>query len=368
MTILFAAIPGLIAQEKKEPEKKRGNERIEGKTLFEWENDLKDRDPAIREKAIAVLKVYGPDASDAAPSIIRAVTDKDISIRVNAIITLGFIGQAIQEKDRDAAVRALMVALRDYQGIVRYQAARAVARFQVLANAAVPSLRNLLHDQTTWEIRAAAAHALGQVGWIQVGGRFGYDRVAFSALTNELEQREDCAEVRVQVLQALLVLGTPAQPNVKADEERLITRFINDKHKKISIWARMGLMRLNDVSEAHLGAITRFLRDPEPDVRYNAALALATVGPGAKAHAGDVLDALNDKDPRVVMECCSALAYLGDKSEKVVQGLQNLSNDTAQSDIVRAAAKAALESLTRKPAPGKQEGADQRDRNRVNQR
>src|SRR5438552_2290189 len=95
--VTVGALPVYAQPEKKDVEKKRSAERLNGKSMYEWMKDLKDKDPSVRERAIAALKVYGPEAREAAREIIKAINDKDMSLRVNAIITLGFIG--MDEKD-----------------------------------------------------------------------------------------------------------------------------------------------------------------------------------------------------------------------------------------------------------------------------
>src|SRR5437868_3886494 len=98
-TLVVSAVAPANAQfaaDKKE--KKPSTAVVDGKTLEEWAKDLKDRDPYIRENAIHMLKVYGSGAQDYAPVIIFALGDRDVSIRVNAAITLGFIGMSEEHR------------------------------------------------------------------------------------------------------------------------------------------------------------------------------------------------------------------------------------------------------------------------------
>src|SRR5438132_3678021 len=73
--VLIEALPGYAQSEKKEIEQKRSSMPFNGKTMFEWMTDLKDKDVSVRERAIAALKVYGKEARDAAPTIIKSVSD-----------------------------------------------------------------------------------------------------------------------------------------------------------------------------------------------------------------------------------------------------------------------------------------------------
>src|SRR5207237_1900287 len=135
----------------------------------EWMNDLKDKDVSVRERAVAALKVYEEEARDAAPLIIKAMSDQDMSLRVNATITLGFIGMS--EKDRSEGVSALKYrVVKDAQGIVRFQAAVALGRLGADAYDAVPSLILASQDIHCWEIRQAAMGALATAGWNPNGG------------------------------------------------------------------------------------------------------------------------------------------------------------------------------------------------------
>src|SRR5207302_2020375 len=87
--VMVAALPIYAQPEKKEITEMRSSEKFNGKVMFDWMTDLKDKDVSVRERAIASLKVYGKAAREAAPLIIKAIKDPDMSLRVNAIITLG---------------------------------------------------------------------------------------------------------------------------------------------------------------------------------------------------------------------------------------------------------------------------------------
>src|SRR5205807_8913929 len=147
----------------------RSSEKFNGKVMFDWMTDLKDKDVSVRERAIASLKVYGKAAREAAPLIIKAIKDPDMSLRVNAIITLGFIG--IDPKDRQSGIDALKGRLTtdEQQGIVRFQAIRALGRLGRDGYDAVPFLIRATQYSHCWEIRAAAVSALASTGWDPAG-------------------------------------------------------------------------------------------------------------------------------------------------------------------------------------------------------
>src|SRR5216684_2472688 len=107
----------------KDIDQKRAQEKFNGKTLFEWSNDLRDKDLSVVQEAIAALKFYGSAARHEVPAILKAMGSKDVSLKVNAVITLGFVG--VDPKDAETAVKELRRLLYDPQLIVRYQAIRA---------------------------------------------------------------------------------------------------------------------------------------------------------------------------------------------------------------------------------------------------
>lgn len=332
----WCAIPCLAQTDTKQPEGRRSSERIQGKTLFEWAKDLKEsRDPYVLEKALAVLKVYGPAAREEVPAIIKALSNKDAGVRVNAVITLGFVG--MKEEHRRDGVAALNALLRDQQGIVRFQAARALARLGPDAHSALPNLIFAVKDQTTWEIRAAAANALGSVAWDSNG----YDRAAWLAVLPALS--DPCSEVRCEAIRALLRFGTPFKIDDKSREIQALQTLQTDKNEKVAIWARVAVMRITKVSEKDLAAIAKLLHSPRPEARINAAQALGTVGMEAKAHVADLVDALEDKDPEVVFWCCVALGQIKEGGDRVVAALKPLMQNPDPK--IQAAAKEAVEKM-----------------------
>src|SRR5438309_1493030 len=68
----------------KELEKKKTTEKVNGKTYYEWAKDLKSKDASVREQAISVLKAWGWMAQDETKEILKAIDQKDVSLKVNA--------------------------------------------------------------------------------------------------------------------------------------------------------------------------------------------------------------------------------------------------------------------------------------------
>jgi HEAT repeat protein len=351
-TLLVEAMPIYAQAEKKEIKKKRSSEKINGKTMTEWMDALKDKDVSTRERAIAALKAYEEEARDVAPAIIRAINDKDMSLRVNAIITLGFIG--MDEKDRPAGVNALKQHLvtPEHQGIVRFQAARALGRIGKDAYDAVPQLIVATRDQYCWEIRAAAVSALGNAGWSPNGG---FDSNSFNALVEST--RDTCLEVRVQALLALITFGTPAAPAQHTKLTNALVACTREREpKRVQIWARVALMRIQPPGanaaqkfmDTQLKDICKHLKDRDLETRVNAARAIAAVGPIAKKRVPDLIDALQDRESEMLVWTCIALSVMEDAAAPAYAELKRL--EQFPDPAVQNAAKSALLKIGNKAA------------------
>ena len=319
----------------------RASDSYKGKTLSEWTAELKDRDLSVREQAVAAIKVYGSAARSAAPLIIRLMDDSDISLRVNAVITCGYIG--LDQRDLGQAVTVLSRLLGHPQGIIRYQAARTLGQLGPSAVTALGPLLQNLRDPSTWEIRSAAAFAIGNVAYNEQQGAD--SRVMHSLL--EALQTDRSVAVRLEVLYSLIQLGRPAQNIDRLNELQILQGIVNGKQQRetVPIWARVAIMRVDDagVSEGHLLAIAKSLKSPDMQARVHAARALATIGYGAKSRVADLADALNDKEPEVTVWACAALSTMREAAKPAASKLKELKQHT--NDAVRRAAEQALVAL-----------------------
>ena len=85
--------------------------------------DLKSPKEADRVKAVRLLPSHKGDAAQVVPALIEALKDKDGDVRWSAAIGLGTLG----DKAKDA-IPALEVALRDRDARVREAAGKALSR------------------------------------------------------------------------------------------------------------------------------------------------------------------------------------------------------------------------------------------------
>jgi HEAT repeat protein len=152
-------------------------------------------------------------------------------------------------------------------------------------------------------------------------------------------------EVRYQAVQTLLKFGQPRSLAERAKVLNLLKQLIADKEpKKVSLWARLAVMRIEDnVTDAHLTAVGKLLSDPSLDIRIHAGRALGTIGSQAFPTVPYLKDALNDKHADVVVTSCWALGRIGPKAEKALPALEQLTQH--QDEGVRQAAREAIDAI-----------------------
>ena len=167
--------------------------------------------------------------------------------------------------------------------------------------------------------------------------------------------RDPCVEVRVQTLLSLIRFGTPARA---ADYNMLRNAYdalTKDKHKRVTILARVGLMRILPIEgketqkaiDKELKHIAPLLRDPDLETRTNAARAIAFVGEKAKSQVQDLIGALGDIEPQMINWTCVALASIGPDASDAYNALKRLEQHPDPG--VRDSVRTALEKIGAKP-------------------
>src|SRR5262249_37358649 len=116
---------------------------------------LKSPDSHQRWKAVIDLYDYGPRAKSAAPALADALRDEDGNVGYDAARALGKLGMA--------AVPHLVTATRDKSAEVRENAAMGLRDIGPEAKDAVPALVPLLRDPVQ-DVRGMACGALGAIG------------------------------------------------------------------------------------------------------------------------------------------------------------------------------------------------------------
>jgi HEAT repeat protein len=324
--------------------------QIGGKTLKQWTREILDADPGVRENAIRTVILFGKDAQEAVPSLITELSDQDTSLRVNAAIALGLIGLGPNERDVQKGVDGLKRLLFDSQTIVRFQAATALGRIGKDGRPAIANLVVAIGDRDSWEVRKAAAFALGSTA----GSKDGPDARAVRALTTTLH--DYCAQVRLEAVMSLIFLGPPQKEQDRNTLVGALTYLFSDKDKPVAIWARVAVMRMGKVASEHLAAIAVLLKSPDALTRVQALRAFMMIGPEAKSRLSDVIEALDDRDPTVTVWAMSALVEIGrddqPPSRRILAPLQKIA-DNHKEAAIKAAAKEAIAALTKKDEPPK---------------
>jgi HEAT repeat protein len=337
------------------------NQAIGGKKFDDWLHDLKDHDPSVVENAIRTVPLYGTLAREAAPILIAKVKtysrDLDISIKSNIAIFLGTVGG--NDGDQDDAVRALKTLLDDSESYVRYQAAIALGRYGPDAKAAIPSLLNKLSDYKNWEVRRACAQALGTVALPRKGGTPVENRVLTALRSRVSQDSEKCAQVRLEAIHSLVLLGPPAssspagqsteQALKQSIEQSLRLAADRDRDLTVRIWAHVALMRMGKVDEKRLAALGKLLDHKLLGVRCQAARAIGSIGPEASSQIGNLKVALQDKEPTMVGWAIWALGQMGTAALSAVPAIETVAKKSDNPGLKQFAEEAIKAIQAKKP-------------------
>ncbi len=244
-------------------------ERWQGRTLAQWEADLREPAPRARTAAVAALGFFG---APAVPALAGALRDADAQVRVGAARALGQIGPGARD-----AVTALVQALRDGEARVRFDAAVALGRIGPAAGDAVPALGALLRDPAG-EVRVGAAMGLGGI-------------------------------------------GPAAQETVPA-----LAQALRDPNVVLRMSAASALAGIGPAAKAAVPALVQALRDGNTSVRSSAAAALGQIGPEARDAVGE-LRRLAESDPGQDMPATGRDGVLRQKEALLRQELRTTARE-----------------------------------------
>jgi HEAT repeat protein len=322
ITLLAVLSAGRLpaADEKKSTEPTPPSE-IAGKDLKKWIAEIKDPDPGVVENAIRTVIHFGREARDAGPNLIDQLENhRDSSIRTNAAIALGILNQELHSSDITRAVDKLGQRMTDDgQTIVRFHATLALTRFGPDAKPVLNKLVLTSKDGPSWEIRKAAVIALGAAGGDKDKGP---DPRAVNALVAALSDK--CAQVRLEAVIALGVLGKPAAKTEADTVLTALTGRFKDHDKMVAIWAHASYMAVDGINAKKLSEIAAYLKNTDVTVRCHAAKALSMFGSDAEAHIPELVETLHDKQPAAASAAAEALAHMdkdlkGDKPKSVAK-------------------------------------------------
>jgi HEAT repeat protein len=308
--------------------------------------DPPHKDAAWRELAVRVLPVFGPEMlKKAMPKIVDRLLDTDPAVKFAALQVICY--NPIEDaKVRDIAVARIFGGgdgslIRSTNEMIRLATVNAAAHIGPPASAAIPSLcDHLRNGGYSYELRKAAAAALGQVGREEtgkamlagaVGVAHGPDPRAIRALVDRLN--DPCLAVRVEVAHSLMILGAPAEPkDMAAIRNGLTDRLRMESDKSLKVWIHVGLIRLNGgtATEKELNPLVESLRSQDQWERLNAAQALGTLGPMAASKAGalrtglDLKSSTRNEDLDFLFMCLWAVGEMGTRASVLQTDVQEL--------------------------------------------
>lgn len=177
------------------------------KTPEEWLKYLRSGDVRRRNRAADALVQYGPAQIPAIIQVLEGPSHE--GSRLSAAQALGAYGPTAE-----AAVPALVAALKDTKWNGRDGAAIALGRIHQRPEEAVPALLDALKADSDETVRAAAAEALGKIG-----------EASSPVVTGLIQALDDKAiNVRAEAAEALQKLGPQAKAALPALEKAAQSR------------------------------------------------------------------------------------------------------------------------------------------------
>ncbi len=266
---------------------------------------LKDKDPAVREKAAASLMRPGSaDDRLAVPALIKAMKDVNGRVRIRATdtlysrahgaepllpmlqvpVTAAFLealqdtepkvrgyavkGLGFPKETEKVVVAAISKTLReDQDSQVRVDTAIAVGNMKEFAKPALPHLLAALRDPDK-EVRKYVAFALANSRRAdRFGHTLGVEQEAMAGLLQAL--KDEAAEVRCAALYGFSFIGPLAKAGVPA-----MIKALQDPDKRVRACAAQNLRRMDRAAHAAIPALTTALQDSDEQVRQAAAATL----------------------------------------------------------------------------------------------
>lgn len=321
-----------------------------GKSVKQWIEDIKSRDPSRRENAIkTVVLMKGSEA--AIPALIERLElpDPDVSPRVNAVMALGAV-PVNQSDDMTRVVAALRKRLLDSQYVVRFQAALVLGRFGAKARPATTDLIRATKDPASWEIRKAAVFALTRA---VADVAEPVDSNAIDALVAQVSlTNEPSMMVRLEAAMSIAAIGK-VSPRDHKKVAFALAAAEKDHDSRVAIWARVGLaVHDNQLTKEDISALIKFLHSPDLPTRTHAARAIGTIaslgnpGPLLKPAIPYLIKMLSkDEEELAHVAAIGALGCIGPDAEPALKRLNEMLQDKDISEEGRGFVKEAIERI-----------------------
>jgi hypothetical protein len=381
---LLGATPPLPAQppsqKDKESSRPKKIDKIDGKTLTEWREILRNSpDASRRTTAILAIVQFGDDAALAIGDLITAMDkDPDVSPRVKAVYAMRVI-EVPDGKDVDRVVRALCRRLNRGEGgesqvVVRHEALVALMRFIPESGPAVPALKKTAFDSGSWELRQKAVGLLWRIVLENRSKADGMDADVINTLLDVVRAKNSTYEVKMEALEGLTYIGKPADTKTQL---RMVSELVGYAKgpsagitptitvQTMQIWALAALSNLGEnpgTIKSPQAILTSFLKSKNLDLRRHGAAALGALGKAATPQLPALLAMLDDDEPLAVAGACQAILTIGDTGEKVIDKLLGLLK-SKKKEVVGTALNAllAMKKNTPKVMGAIQEQLDRKD-------
>jgi len=391
---------------------------------------LSDPGPTVRERTIAAISLLGPHGKAAIDPLLKSCTDTNEGVRraayaalqklggpppmgigallghadpkvvFDALVTLNTIRPLPKElipKFIDVLKRPLPVAkasddpkqtVDETEGLVRIEAAEALASFGRDASSAVPALMNVLQATTpeefakfyrprpstetdtvrtdgspvmlalrkigkpagpslieglkssSWLMRWQSARVLGNIGPDDADPAYSAEalRALQEAFDKEFDRTDPSLSMVIASGLAITQLGGEAEKPIAKISELLTSDSAGLRNEAV-----IGLMRFGRKGSSAVKALIPLLSDPEPAIRFNVAETLYAFGPAAKEAVPALGLRLQDEDEEVRRSAVQILIRLGTLSAETTPALTKLLGD--KDEGLRRDAIAALKAI-----------------------
>jgi HEAT repeat protein len=324
--------------------------KIGNKTLDQCIKEIGLKDVSRREGAIRYIALFPPDqAVKAIPALLaelrRLNTQAgDLSVRTSICVVVAEIFRTYNQIDvatQRLAAATFQGCLHDREAVMRFRGAQALGTVGPEAKGAINDLLGLLKDPATWEIRQAAAQALGMISYDKSGPNVNVLR----SLYNELN--DPAFQVRLAAIQSIMYLGPPSDQAGAASYIKLLeSAYKTDSEVAIQIWARVGIAYAqSNFSAEMLGPIGKLMKDPDSIVRTQAIQAMGSLGAKGRSTLPDIIRCLGDADNMVKLTAIWAVGQMADASIMAIPVLQAIIADPKEDATTKLLAKQSLEKI-----------------------
>jgi HEAT repeat protein len=338
-----------------DPKKENWPKSVNGKSLGEWMADFRNPDPTVRDGAIKVMPLFGPEARKTAPKeLIRLINDPDPGVMINAMLILGAVGTDNKDELRTAAKSMASAISRTAPGsMIRLHAARTLAAMGTDGHDAIGAVAGIASDPS-WETRQAVAAALGRLGAgifeekpqppgapykpptaKRQPSKTAMDKLVYALL------KDDSAAVRMEAMQSMIVLGPPYTTNPAA-YPALVAPYLTEinqrlkleKDDTVKIWLYVVQMMYDDRSvDANMKKIAEFLTAREDALKVQALGALAILGPRARPVVADITQCIKDPEQTVAVAALTTLVTMGGAAKFALGDLEKQLAATKDKDL-----------------------------------